>query len=92
MNIFKLNFEQHKLLRGFLDQNLGEPIKPISSQLNFLIPNTKLETVLSGNVWKSIRIHLDMQNIGIDLVDLDRSIALFKQGPIKSRPQRAKNN
>jgi vacuolar protein sorting-associated protein 13D len=76
--IFKLNFEQHKLLRGFLDQNLGEPIKPISSQLNFLIPNTKLETVLSGNVWKSIRIHLDMQNIGIDLVDLDRSIALFK--------------
>ena len=61
--MFKLNFEQYKIIRGFLDQNLGEQIKPNVSQLNFLIPNTKLETVLTGNVWKAMRIHLDMSTL-----------------------------
>ena len=80
---FCLNFEQYKVVRGFLDQNLGEQVKPVS-QVNFLIPNTRLETVLTGNVWKGVRIHLDMVNVGIDLVDAvnreasSRSLAFFE--------------
>ena len=76
--VFKLNCEQYKIVRGFLDQNLGEPIKS-NSQVNFLIPNASLQTVLTGNVWKAMRIHLAMSNVCVDLVESKSlSIAFFK--------------
>lgn len=46
---FRLNLNQYTLVKGVLDQNIGEPINEIVQSV-FLIPNTKIDTVLTGKV------------------------------------------
>jgi vacuolar protein sorting-associated protein 13D len=73
---FHLNWEQYNIIRGILDQNIGEPINQIAP-LTFMVPNTKIETILTGTIWKVIRINLDLQNVGLEFIKLMDSIAFF---------------
>lgn len=65
--LVSIDLDQYKLIRGILDQNIGEQIKQNLSPANFIIPNANLETVLTGKVWKQISINFDLENVAIEL-------------------------
>lgn len=66
--LFSIDLKQYIMVRGILDQNLGEKLNEDASQPTFLMPNTKIETVLTGEVWKCVCINLDLENVGIELL------------------------
>lgn len=63
-----VDLQQYKLIRGILDQNVGEKITAETrTNSNFIITNPKIETVLTGRVWKVININFDLDNVYIQL-------------------------
>lgn len=52
-----------------MDKNIGEPLTEDATQPTFLMPNVSLETVLTGEVWKVMSINLDLENVGIELLN-----------------------
>ncbi len=66
--LFLIDLQQYILVRGILDKNIGEKILE-KSQPTFLMPNTMLETVLSGEIWKCVSIQLDLENVSIELLN-----------------------
>ena len=44
-----------------------------NSTPQFVIRNNQLKTVLNGRVWKTICIHIDLKNVGIELYDTTNS-------------------
>lgn len=72
------------LIRGILDQNLGEKLTE-NSQPTFMVPNTLIETVLTGEVWKVICINLDLENVSIELLnhhEISELSTKLKKSPI----------
>lgn len=67
--LFSIDLKQYILVRGILDHNIGEKLSQDNSQPTFIMPNTKIETVLTGEVWKCICINLDLENVGIKLLN-----------------------
>ena len=65
---FCLDLKQYTLIKGLLEHNIGENISETVRQ-TFLLPNTSIETVLTGQVWNVISINFDLENVGIELVD-----------------------
>lgn len=70
---FCIDLSQYNLIRGILDQNIGEQINSnelIQNNKNaFILPNPKIETVLTGISWKQICLQFDMENVGIELLN-----------------------
>lgn len=61
----KVNLLQYKLIRGILDQNLGEQI---NNKFNpTLVISNNIDTVLTGKVWKQISLNFDLENVFIEL-------------------------
>jgi vacuolar protein sorting-associated protein 13D len=79
-----LDLDQYKLIRGILDKNIGEQIvNKTQLPTNFIIQNTRLDTVLSGRVWNVISIKFDLENVGIELLN-ERKVSLAHLSFIKS--------
>ena len=57
------------IILGILDRNIGEPLVEDATQPTFLMPNVSIETVLTGEVWKVMSINLDLENVGIELLN-----------------------
>lgn len=67
--LFSIDLKQYIMVRGILDQNLGEKLnEDATSHPTFLMPNTKIETALAGEVWKCVSINLDLENVEIELL------------------------
>lgn len=86
--LFSLDLKQYILVRGILDQNIGEKISE-KSQPTFLMPNTSIETVLTGEIWKCVCINLDLENVSIELlnnhqssIDLTETITKLKKSSL----------
>lgn len=82
-----LDVQQYKLIRGILDQNIGEKIlgSETQSRSTFIITNPSIETVLSGRLWKVISIRFDLENVGIELfADVNSSSSLAHMSFIRS--------
>ena len=65
---FCLDLKQYTLIKGLLEHNIGENISE-TVRSTFLLPNTSIETVLTGQVWNVISINFDLENVSIELVD-----------------------
>ncbi|KAI8500255.1 Vacuolar protein sorting-associated protein 13D [Branchiostoma belcheri] len=62
-----LDLNQYQLVRGILHCNLGEPLEeferpPTATQ------EPSIQTVLSGNVWTGMSIHIDLVNVSMELL------------------------
>ncbi|RNA32522.1 vacuolar sorting-associated 13D isoform X1, partial [Brachionus plicatilis] len=61
----KINLSQYKIIRGLLDQNIGEPtqteLDPAFALTNYA------DTVTSVNQWKKISLMFDLENVFIEL-------------------------
>ncbi|XP_078616141.1 intermembrane lipid transfer protein VPS13D-like isoform X3 [Branchiostoma floridae x Branchiostoma japonicum] len=62
-----LDLNQYQLVRGVLHCNLGEPLEeferpPTATQ------EPSIQTVLSGNVWTGMSIHIDLVNVSMELL------------------------
>ncbi|XP_034152069.1 vacuolar protein sorting-associated protein 13D isoform X4 [Esox lucius] len=62
-----LDLERYQLIRGLLDNNLGEPIEEFLRPYNLQDPSNY--TVLSGDVYTSLSVLLDMMNVSLELLD-----------------------
>ncbi len=79
---FSIDLRQYVLVRGILEKNLSEKFDE-RSQPTFLMPNTLIETVLTGEIWKCVCINLDLLNVGIEL--MTSNIAMPSSFSIKER-------
>ncbi len=87
--LFSIDLKQYMMVRGILDQNLGEKLNEDASQPTFLMPNTRIETVLTGEVWRCVCINLDLENVGIELLNshkLDTSPILSRSRAFDRKP------
>ncbi|XP_031659504.1 vacuolar protein sorting-associated protein 13D isoform X1 [Oncorhynchus kisutch] len=62
-----LDLERYQLIRGLLDNNLGEPVEEFLRPYNLQDPSNY--TVLSGDVYTSLSVLVDMMNVSLELLD-----------------------
>uniref|UniRef100_A0A8C8S488 Vacuolar protein sorting 13 homolog D n=1 Tax=Pelusios castaneus TaxID=367368 RepID=A0A8C8S488_9SAUR len=62
-----LDLSKYKLIRGLLENNLGEPIEEFMRPYDLQDP--RIHTVLSGEVYTSTSFLIDMVNVSLELVD-----------------------
>ncbi|CAK6974431.1 intermembrane lipid transfer protein VPS13D isoform X2 [Scomber scombrus] len=62
-----LNLEHYQLIRGLLENNLGEPIEEFLRPYNLQDPSTY--TVLSGDVYTNLTFLVDMMDVSLELLD-----------------------
>ncbi|XP_045062818.1 vacuolar protein sorting-associated protein 13D-like [Coregonus clupeaformis] len=62
-----LDLERYQLIRGLLDNNLGEPVEEFLCPYNLQDPSNY--TVLSGDVYTSLSVLVDMMNVSLELLD-----------------------
>ncbi|XP_067095428.1 intermembrane lipid transfer protein VPS13D [Osmerus mordax] len=62
-----LDLERYQLIRGLLDNNLGEPVEEFLRPYNLQDPSSY--TVLSGDVYTSLSLLVDMMNVSLELFD-----------------------
>ncbi|XP_039611356.1 vacuolar protein sorting-associated protein 13D isoform X2 [Polypterus senegalus] len=62
-----LDLERYKLIRGLLENNLGEPVEEFLRPYNLQDP--KSYTVLSGEVYTGLSFLIDMVNVSLELLD-----------------------
>ncbi|XP_053704503.1 intermembrane lipid transfer protein VPS13D [Synchiropus splendidus] len=62
-----VDLEHYKLIRGLLENNLGEPIEEFLRPYNLQDPSTY--TVLSGDVYKNFSFLVDMMDVSLELLD-----------------------
>ncbi|XP_064381693.1 intermembrane lipid transfer protein VPS13D isoform X1 [Dromaius novaehollandiae] len=62
-----LDLIKYKLIRGLLENNLGEPIEEFMRPYDLQDP--RIHTVLSGEVYTSMSFLIDMVNVSLELVD-----------------------
>ncbi|XP_030623060.1 vacuolar protein sorting-associated protein 13D [Chanos chanos] len=62
-----LDLEKYQLIRNLLEHNLGEPVEEFLRPYNLQDPSTY--TVLSGDVYTSLSLLLDMMNVSLELLD-----------------------
>ncbi|XP_065141972.1 intermembrane lipid transfer protein VPS13D isoform X2 [Paramisgurnus dabryanus] len=66
-----LDLERYQLIRGLLEQNLGEPIEEFLRPYNLQDPSTY--TVLSGDVYTCLSFLVDMKDVSLELLDNPKS-------------------
>ncbi|XP_031422528.1 vacuolar protein sorting-associated protein 13D isoform X2 [Clupea harengus] len=66
-----LDLERYQLIRGLLDNNLGEPVEEFLRPYNLQDPSNY--TVLSGDVYTSLSFLVDMMNVSLELLDSPKS-------------------
>ncbi|KAM6977932.1 LOW QUALITY PROTEIN: intermembrane lipid transfer protein VPS13D [Aplochiton taeniatus] len=66
-----LDLERYQLIRGLLDNNLGEPIEEFLRPYNLQDPSSY--TVLSGDVYTSLSLLVDMMDVRLELLDSPRT-------------------
>ncbi|XP_068514968.1 intermembrane lipid transfer protein VPS13D isoform X3 [Anas acuta] len=62
-----LDLPKYKLIRGLLENNLGEPIEEFMRPYDLQDP--RIHTVLSGEVYTSMSFLIDMVNVSLELMD-----------------------
>ncbi|XP_056131507.1 intermembrane lipid transfer protein VPS13D [Lampris incognitus] len=62
-----LDLEHYHLIRGLLENNLGEPIEEYLRPYNLQDPSSY--TVLSGDVYTSLSFLVDMMDVSLELLD-----------------------
>ncbi|KAM4646860.1 intermembrane lipid transfer protein VPS13D isoform 5-T7 [Amazona ochrocephala] len=62
-----LDLNKYKLIRGLLENNLGEPIEEFMRPYDLQDP--RIHTVLSGEVYTSMSFLIDMVNVSLELID-----------------------
>ncbi|XP_035798448.2 intermembrane lipid transfer protein VPS13D isoform X2 [Amphiprion ocellaris] len=62
-----LDMEHYQLIRGLLENNLGEPIEEFLRPYNLQDPSTY--TVLSGEVYINLSFLVDMMDVSLELLD-----------------------
>ncbi|KAJ8257579.1 hypothetical protein GJAV_G00187290 [Gymnothorax javanicus] len=62
-----LDLERYRLIRGLLENNLGEPVEEFLRPYNLQDPSTY--TVLSGDVYTGFSFLVDMMNVSLELHD-----------------------
>ncbi|XP_041130652.1 vacuolar protein sorting-associated protein 13D-like isoform X3 [Polyodon spathula] len=62
-----LDLERYRLIRGLLENNLGEPVEEFLRPYNLQDPRSY--TVLSGEVYTSLSFLVDMMNVSLELLD-----------------------
>ncbi|KAM4610547.1 intermembrane lipid transfer protein VPS13D [Polymixia lowei] len=62
-----LDLEHYQLIRGLLENNLGEPIEEFLRPYNLQDPSSY--TVLSGDVYTSLSFLVDMMDVSLELLD-----------------------
>uniref|UniRef100_A0A8C2SX67 Vacuolar protein sorting 13 homolog D n=1 Tax=Coturnix japonica TaxID=93934 RepID=A0A8C2SX67_COTJA len=62
-----LDLTKYKLIRGLLENNLGEPIEEFMRPYDLQDP--RIHTVLSGEVYTSMSFLVDMVNVSLELMD-----------------------
>ncbi|KAM8754085.1 intermembrane lipid transfer protein VPS13D isoform 1-T2 [Acanthopagrus schlegelii] len=76
-----LDVEHYQLIRGLLENNLGEPVEDFLRPYNLQDPSTY--TVLSGDVYTNFSFLVDMMDVSLELLDSckptehSRSLARF---------------
>ncbi|XP_068181546.1 intermembrane lipid transfer protein VPS13D isoform X3 [Antennarius striatus] len=76
-----LDLEHYQLIRGLLENNLGEPVEDFLRPYNLQDPSTY--TVLSGDVYTTLSFLVDMMDVSLELLDSptpsepNRSLARF---------------
>uniref|UniRef100_A0A671WLN2 Vacuolar protein sorting 13 homolog D n=1 Tax=Sparus aurata TaxID=8175 RepID=A0A671WLN2_SPAAU len=76
-----LDMEHYQLIRGLLENNLGEPVEDFLRPYNLQDPSTY--TVLSGDVYTNLSFLVDMMDVSLELLDSrkptenSRSLARF---------------
>ncbi|XP_066547335.1 intermembrane lipid transfer protein VPS13D isoform X1 [Amia ocellicauda] len=66
-----LDLERYRLIRGLLENNLGEPVEEFLRPYNLQDPSTY--TVLSGEVYTGLSFLVDMMNVSLELLDTSQS-------------------
>uniref|UniRef100_A0A672L9C3 Vacuolar protein sorting 13 homolog D n=1 Tax=Sinocyclocheilus grahami TaxID=75366 RepID=A0A672L9C3_SINGR len=66
-----LDLERYQLIRGLLEHNLGEPVEEFLRPYNLQDPSTY--TVLSGDVYTSLSLLVDMKDVSLELLDNPKS-------------------
>uniref|UniRef100_T1KHU8 UBA domain-containing protein n=1 Tax=Tetranychus urticae TaxID=32264 RepID=T1KHU8_TETUR len=59
---------RYQLIRGVLDNNLGEPMDHIAPHQP-IIEGEGLNILLPNRIWTSMAIHLDLKNVSLEIVD-----------------------
>ncbi|XP_054466000.1 intermembrane lipid transfer protein VPS13D [Anoplopoma fimbria] len=62
-----LDLEHYQLIRGLLENNLGEPVEDFLRPYNLQDPSTY--TVLGGDVYTSLSFLVDMMDVSLELLD-----------------------
>ncbi|XP_074536599.1 intermembrane lipid transfer protein VPS13D [Halichoeres trimaculatus] len=62
-----LDLEHYQLIRGLLENNLGEPVEDFLRPYNLQDPSTY--TVLSGEVYTTLSFLVDMMDVSLELLD-----------------------
>ncbi|XP_042687544.1 vacuolar protein sorting-associated protein 13D isoform X3 [Centrocercus urophasianus] len=62
-----LDLPKYKLIRGLLENNLGEPVEEFMRPYDLQDP--RIHTVLSGEVYTSMSFLIDMVNVSLELMD-----------------------
>nr|XP_043893555.1 vacuolar protein sorting-associated protein 13D isoform X3 [Solea senegalensis] len=62
-----LDLEHYQLIRGLLENNLGEPVEEFLRPYNLLDPS--IYTVLSGDVYTTLSFLVDMMDVSLELFD-----------------------
>uniref|UniRef100_A0A8C2EHE7 Vacuolar protein sorting 13 homolog D n=1 Tax=Cyprinus carpio TaxID=7962 RepID=A0A8C2EHE7_CYPCA len=66
-----LDLERYQLIRGLLEHNLGETVEEFLRPYNLQDPSTY--TVLSGDVYTSLSLLVDMKDVSLELLDSPKS-------------------
>lgn len=64
-----LDMNQYKLVRGLLAHNLGEKVEEFQRPLMSHLQDPRIQTVLSGDVWKSVSLALQLHNVTVELLN-----------------------
>ncbi|KAM4015734.1 LOW QUALITY PROTEIN: intermembrane lipid transfer protein VPS13D [Anomaloglossus baeobatrachus] len=62
-----LDLRKYKLIKGLLENNLGEPIEDFMRPYDLQDP--RIHTVLSGEVYTSVSFLIDMVNVSLELLE-----------------------
>ncbi|TRY87039.1 hypothetical protein DNTS_009138 [Danionella cerebrum] len=66
-----LDLKRYQMIRGLLENNLGEPVEEFLRPYNLQDPSTY--TVLSGDVYTSLSLLVDMKDVSLEILDNDKS-------------------
>jgi len=68
-----INSSRYQLIRGILENNLGEPLDHFLTPTPSLIVREGLNAFLPNQIWTSLAIYLDLKNVTLEIIDNDRS-------------------